>query len=53
MGDRLATTDMDLKLGGAVVPFSAGELDPHLTQCHLGRRLPPYQVASILIHPAV
>jgi len=36
---------------GAVVPF-LGELGPHLTQCRLGRSLPPYQVAS-LMHPAV
>ena len=29
------------------VPFFGGEeLGPRLTQCHLGRCLPPYQVAS-------
>ena len=33
MGDRLATIDMDRKLG-AVPPFiGQGELGPHLTQC--------------------
>ena len=37
MGDCLATIDMGRKLG---------ELGPHLTQCCLGRSLPPYQVAS-------
>jgi len=31
--------------GGAVL-LRGGELGPHLIQCHLGRRLPPYQVAS-------
>jgi len=40
MGDRLATTYMGRKLGRAV-PLS-GELGPHLTQCRLGRGLPPY-----------
>jgi len=44
---RLATTDMGRKFGGgAVSPFWKGELSPHLTQCCLGRGLPPYQVAS-------
>jgi len=32
-----------LKIG--VLP-ERGELACHLTQCHLGRGLPPYQVAS-------
>ena len=45
MGDRLATTDMGRKLGGAV-PFSVVELGPHVTQCGLGRALRLYQVAS-------
>jgi len=27
------------------------DLNPHLTQCRLGRRLPPYQVASWSIQP--
>jgi len=34
----------ELKTGGCA-PFR-GELQPHLTQRRLGRRLPPYQVAS-------
>jgi len=38
MGDRLATTDTGRKLKGCA-PFRAGELDPHLTQCALGRGL--------------
>jgi len=32
------------KIGGRT-PFG-GDLGPHLTQCHLGQGLPPYQVAS-------
>jgi len=41
MGDRLATTDMGRKWGGAAV--GAGySLDPHLTQCGLGRGLTLY-----------
>jgi len=44
MGDRLAAIDMDRKEGDCYVP--SGGLGPHLTQCHLGRSLPPYQVAS-------
>jgi len=39
--DCLATIDM-----GCSAPFRGGGLGPHLTQCHLGRGLPPYQVAS-------
>jgi len=36
---------MGRKLG--ICPFfGGGELGPHLTQCRLGRGLPPYQVAS-------
>ena len=52
MGDRLATIDMGRKLGGVPL-FSRGgaELGPHLTQCRLGRGLPPYQVASWFIQP--
>jgi len=46
MGDRLATIDMGQKVGAAVPLFGKGELDSHLTQCRLGRSLPPYQVAS-------
>jgi len=30
---------------GVLFPFFWGELGPHLTQCGLGRGLPPYQVA--------
>jgi len=43
---RLATIDMDRKLGGSDPFFGGGELGPHLTQCCLGRNLPSYQVAS-------
>jgi len=43
---RLATTDMGQKLERGAMPlFGEGELGPHLTQCRLGRGLPPYQVA--------
>ena len=45
MGDRLTTINIGRKVGAAV-PLSMGELGPHLTQCRLGRGLPPYQVAS-------
>jgi len=45
MGDRLATTDMGQKWGGAAVE-AASPLGPHLTQCGQGRGLPLYQVAS-------
>jgi len=34
MGDRLATIDMDRKLGA--VSLWGGELGPHLTQCDQG-----------------
>ena len=44
MGDRLATIDTGRKEEGAVPVFR--ELNPHLTQCRLGRGLPPYQVSS-------
>jgi len=33
------------KWGGCCAPFHVGELGPHLTQCHMGRDLPPHQVA--------
>jgi len=46
----LATIDMGQKVGAAV-PLSMGELGPHLTKCHLGQGLPPYQVASSSIQP--
>jgi len=45
LDDRLATIDMGRKVGDAV-PLSVVELGPHLTQCGLGRGLPPHQVAS-------
>jgi len=48
MGDRLATIDMGRKLGA--VPLF-GELGPHVTQCGVGRGLPPYQVVSWSIQP--
>ena len=41
----LATTDNGRKLGGCA-PLGEGELGHHLTQCRVGRRLPPYQAAS-------
>ena len=48
MGDRLATIVMGRKVR-AVGPLSGGGagLNPlNVTQCGLGRGLPPYQVAS-------
>jgi len=42
---RLATIDMGRKMGDCV-PFRRGQLGPRLTQCCLGRGLPPYQVAD-------
>jgi len=56
MGNRLTTIDMGRKLGDCAhfrrelrawgcAPFG-GELGSHLTQCRLGRGLPPYQAAS-------
>ena len=50
MGDRLATIHIGKKWGTAV-PLSWGELGPHITQCCLGRSLPPYQMASWSIQP--
>ena len=53
LGDRLATIDMGRKVGASVPPFEGGgQLGPHVTQCRLGRGLPPYQLNGILIHPA-
>jgi len=49
MGDSLATTDMVRKVGAAVTLSPSGGrgwLGPHLTQCRIGRGLPPYQVVS-------
>jgi len=37
------------KWGRLLCPFTLGKLGPHLTQCRLGRGLPPYQVASWFI----
>ena len=45
MGDRLATIDMGQKVGRVVVG-AGSPLDPHRTQCGLGRGLSLYQVAS-------
>ena len=40
------------KSGETAVPLSVGgELEPRVIQCHLGRGLPPYQVASWSIQP--
>jgi len=47
---RLAIIDMDRKLRGCA-PLGERELGPHLTQCRLGRGLPPYQVVSRSIQP--
>ena len=44
MDDHLAATDMGRKL--EAVPLLGGSWVPHLTQCGLGRGLPPFQVAS-------
>jgi len=43
MGDRLATTWAE-KRGRCYTPI--GVIGSHLTQCGLGRGLPPYQLAS-------
>jgi len=50
MGDRLATVDMDRKVGGRCPPLGGGELYPHLTHCGLGRSLASIP-SGILIHP--
>ena len=36
---------------GGLCPFRGGGLCPHLTQCRVGRGLPPYQVASSSVQP--
>jgi len=48
---HFATIDMSQKVWGVLCPF-LGELNPHLTQCRLGRGLPPYQMlySSIFGH---
>ena len=51
MGHCLGTTDTGQKVGAAVPLSMGGELGPHITQCHLGRGLPPYQAASWSIQP--
>jgi len=56
MGDRFAIIDIQTEKLVSTVPFSVGELGPHLTQCHLtecglGRGLLLYQVASWSIQP--
>jgi len=51
MGDRLATIDMGRNVGAAVPLSVAGGGGLHLTQCGLGRGLPPYQVASWSTQP--
>jgi len=33
------------KVEGAALPLFVGDLDPYLTQCRLGRGVPPYQVS--------
>jgi len=44
---RLDTTNIWAKdWGWGCAPFGEGELGPHLTQCGLGRGLPPCQVSS-------
>jgi len=43
---HLATIDISRKEEGLLCPFWRGELGLHLTQCCLGRGLPPHQVVS-------
>ena len=55
-GNRLATINMGRnrhgqKSGGCCAPFRGGSWICHLTQCRLGRGLPPYQVVSWSIQP--
>jgi len=45
MGNSLVTTDMGQKVRAAM-PLSTEELGPQITQCRLGRDLPPYHVVS-------
>ena len=49
MGDRARAKWAEM--WGLLCPFPCEELGPHLTQCRLGRGLPPYQVASWSIQP--
>jgi len=46
---HFAAIDMSRKMG-VLCPF-LGELNPHFTQCRLGRGLPPYQMVSSSIKP--
>ena len=46
MGDHGLNRHGPKRGGRAAVPLSRGELGPRITQCGLGRDLPPYQVAS-------
>ena len=48
---RLATTDIDRKFGGCA-PFAGEELSPYLTECGLGRGLPPSALRTKW-HPTV
>ena len=41
MSNRLATIDVGRKVGAATPPFRGGAGSSHLTQCRLGRDLPP------------
>jgi len=53
MGDR-SRAKWAGKWGGGAVPLSVWvELGPHLTQCQLGRGLPPYQVVATITHTNV
>ena len=49
MGDHLATIDVGRR--GLLCPFGGGSWVPiyDLTQCGLGRGLPPYELSGILI----
>ena len=48
---RLATIEIDRKLGRGCAPFLGGERGPYRRQCRLGLGVPPYQVASWSIQP--
>jgi len=53
-GDRLAIIDICRKVGELLCPFQwGGELGSYLTQCRLGRGLPPYQQvpSGMFIYP--
>jgi len=42
----VAWSSSDVFTGALFHFFGGGKLGPHLTQCHLGQGLPPYQAAS-------